>query len=75
MINGIVCGKVRPAVRLICLTTALLAVLTALPAIAEARLMVLGDSLVAGYGLPPGQGFPAQLQRDLTSAGRRPGRP
>lgn len=71
MINGIVCGKVRPAVRLICLTTALLAVLTALPAIAETRLMVLGDSLVAGYGLPPGQGFPAQLQRDLTSAGRQ----
>ncbi|MEC7236725.1 MAG: GDSL-type esterase/lipase family protein, partial [Pseudomonadota bacterium] len=33
--------------------------------------MVLGDSLVAGYGLPPGQGFPAQLQRDLTSAGRQ----
>ena len=71
MINGIVCGKVRPAVRLICLTTALLAVLTALPAIAETRLMVLGDSLVAGYGLPPGQGFPAQLQRDLSSAGRQ----
>ena len=25
---------------------------------AETRLMVLGDSLAAGYGLPPGQGFP-----------------
>lgn len=37
---------------------------------AEARLMVLGDSLVAGYGLPPGQGFPEQLERDLRAAGR-----
>lgn len=71
MINGIVCGKVRPAVRFFCLAAALLAALAALPAIAETRLMVLGDSLVAGYGLPPGQGFPAQLQRDLTSAGRQ----
>jgi acyl-CoA thioesterase-1 len=37
---------------------------------AEARLMVLGDSLAAGYGLPPGQGFPEQLERDLRAAGR-----
>ena len=36
---------------------------------AEARLMVLGDSLVAGYGLPPGQGFPEQLERALRTAG------
>ena len=70
-INGVVCGKVRPAVRFFCLAAALLAALAALPAIAETRLMVLGDSLVAGYGLPPGQGFPAQLQRDLSSAGRQ----
>ena len=69
VINGVVCGKVRPAVRFFCLAAALLAALAALPAIAETRLMVLGDSLVAGYGLPPGQGFPAQLQRDLSSAG------
>ena len=33
------------------------------------RLMVLGDSLVAGYGLPPGQSFPDQLQRDLATKG------
>lgn len=71
VINGVVCGKVRPAVRFFCLAAALLAALAALPAIAETRLMVLGDSLVAGYGLPPGQGFPAQLQRDLSSAGRQ----
>lgn len=36
---------------------------------AEIRLMVLGDSLAAGYGLPPGRGFPEQLQRDLRAAG------
>ncbi|MEC8309366.1 MAG: arylesterase [Pseudomonadota bacterium] len=33
------------------------------------RVLVLGDSLVAGYGLPPGQSFPEQLQRDLAAAG------
>ena len=33
------------------------------------RLMVLGDSLVAGYGLPPGQSLPDQLQRDLADRG------
>ena len=33
------------------------------------RLLVLGDSLVAGYGLPPGQSFPDQLQRDLAARG------
>ncbi len=42
------------------------------PAIAHAeqpRLLVLGDSLVAGYGLPPGQSLPDQLQRDLAASG------
>jgi len=38
---------------------------------ADTRVMVFGDSLVAGYGLPPGQGFPAQLERDLRAAGRQ----
>ena len=37
---------------------------------AEMRLMVLGDSLAAGYGLPPGQGFPERLERDLRADGR-----
>ena len=35
----------------------------------QARLLVLGDSLVAGYGLPPGQSLPDQLQRDLATKG------
>ena len=35
----------------------------------QPRLLVLGDSLVAGYGLPPGQSLPDQLQSDLASKG------
>lgn len=33
------------------------------------RLMVLGDSLAAGYGLPKEEAFPARLQAALRSAG------
>lgn len=57
---------------------ALFAVLIALaaapvvtPAAAEPiRLVVLGDSLTAGYGLPPGAGFPAKLEAALKKRGR-----
>lgn len=38
-------------------------------AMAETRILALGDSLTAGYGLPAGQGFAAQLQRALTARG------
>lgn len=31
------------------------------------KIVVLGDSLVAGYQLPPGDGFPEQLQKSLTA--------
>jgi acyl-CoA thioesterase-1 len=34
------------------------------------RLLVLGDSLTAGYGLPGGQGFVPRLQAALTARGR-----
>ena len=37
---------------------------------AQQRLMVYGDSLVAGYGLSVGEGFPEQLQQALTAVGR-----
>lgn len=37
---------------------------------AQQRLMVFGDSLVAGYGLSAGEGFPEQLQQALTAEGR-----
>src|SRR5437660_1781350 len=33
------------------------------------KLVVLGDSLTAGYGLPPGQAFPDQLQTALRARG------
>ncbi len=35
------------------------------------KLLVFGDSLVAGYGLPHQDGFEAQLQAALNKAGRR----
>ncbi|MDN3567779.1 arylesterase [Paeniroseomonas aquatica] len=34
------------------------------------RLLVLGDSLAAGYGLPQGQGFAPRLQAALAARGR-----
>jgi acyl-CoA thioesterase-1 len=50
---------------------AMLFTLAAAPATAEpATLVVLGDSLTAGYGLPPGTGFPARLQAALKERGR-----
>jgi acyl-CoA thioesterase-1 len=35
----------------------------------QIRLMVLGDSLTSGYGLPPEQGFTAQLEAALRAEG------
>lgn len=67
---SVINGMARLMPRFFCLTALLLVSLAAVPAMADVRLMVLGDSLVAGYGLPPGKGFPAQLARDLKKAGR-----
>jgi acyl-CoA thioesterase-1 len=40
------------------------------PALAAGKLIwAFGDSLTAGYGLPPSQGFTAQLQQALNRAG------
>jgi acyl-CoA thioesterase I len=50
----------------------LVALAMAAPCRAEAaifRLLVLGDSIGAGYGLAPRQSFPAQLADDLKAAG------
>jgi len=38
-------------------------------AAAPLKIVALGDSLTAGYGLPGGQAFPAQLQKALRSKG------
>ena len=37
---------------------------------AEHTLLLYGDSLLAGYGLPPEEGFAAQLQAALDAAGK-----
>lgn len=37
---------------------------------AELRLLVFGDSLVQGYGLPEGEAFPAQLEAALQAQGQ-----
>jgi acyl-CoA thioesterase-1 len=53
------------------LALALLVALALAPA-AQARtlrVVALGDSLTAGYGLPPGQAFPDALQRALKAKG------
>nr|WP_230168852.1 arylesterase [Roseomonas sp. CECT 9278] len=50
----------------------MLPLLLATPAAArEIRLMMLGDSITAGYGLPRGQGLPARLEAALRERGRQ----
>lgn len=46
-----------------------LLLLVSSPAEAEIRILVLGDSLTAGYGLPLDQAFPAQLEAVLGQRG------
>ena len=47
-----------------------LALASPAPAAELPRLVLLGDSLVAGYGLPEAEAFPAVLERALAEAGR-----
>ena len=62
-------GHWRAIVQALALAAALLAA-SAAPASARAlRLVVLGDSLTAGLGLPPGKAFPDQLQAALRAKG------
>jgi acyl-CoA thioesterase-1 len=61
----------RKAVALL-IAGVLFAVLVALPANAKpVRLLVLGDSLTAGYGLSHADGFQARLSAALSAAGRQ----
>ena len=60
-----ICGLIFTLLAFIMVTAASTQVLAA-----QQRLMVYGDSLVAGYGLSAGEGFPEQLQQALTAAGR-----
>jgi acyl-CoA thioesterase-1 len=52
-----------------CLIAALATAAAGAPAPRPLRIVVLGDSLVAGFGLKPSQAFPAQLERTLTARG------
>jgi acyl-CoA thioesterase I len=62
-------GHWRTIVQALALVAGLLAA-SATPASARARrLVVLGDSLTAGLGLPPGKAFPDQLQATLRAKG------
>lgn len=55
-------------------TTLLALALSSAPALAAGdepvRIVALGDSLTAGYGLGPGEGFPARLQAALAARGQ-----
>jgi acyl-CoA thioesterase-1 len=55
---------------LIIIMVSLMAGSIAAQAAAPIRLLVLGDSLTAGYGLPHADGFQAQLARALAAQGR-----
>ncbi len=66
-------GYVRKAVNVNAAAAILLVLLWGVPAANAApplRLLVLGDSLTAGYGLTAEDGFTAQLQAALKDAGR-----
>ncbi len=49
----------------------LIALMACLPAQAAVRLLVLGDSLTAGFGLPHDEGFQVRLQTALAARGRQ----
>jgi acyl-CoA thioesterase-1 len=64
----------RPSIKIILcvLSTALVCSVTAAsaaPAAKAVKLLILGDSLIQGYGLPPGTDFPNQLERALRAKG------
>jgi acyl-CoA thioesterase-1 len=61
-------GSFRAACQALALATALLLQMAPAPA-ATLRILAFGDSLTAGYGLKPGDGFVPQLQRALAGAG------
>jgi acyl-CoA thioesterase-1 len=63
-------GHCSASVQLLALGLIVAALLAGAPARARTLQMVaLGDSLTAGLGLPPGQGFPEALERALRAKG------
>jgi len=65
-------GRLQEILRLILLATAMFAAApkAALPQDSAPRIVAVGDSLVAGYGLSPEDGLVAQLQAWLRRRGR-----
>lgn len=61
--------RVRNLVLAVLLAAGTLAAAGASPAAAEVRILALGDSLTAGYGVPDGKGFVPQLQAWLRQNG------
>jgi acyl-CoA thioesterase I len=57
--------------RLVHAALAIMAVVAAPAAAQEVHILAFGDSLTAGYGLPPGQGFVPQLEDSLRRHGVR----
>ena len=74
MVSMVPCGfrDTRPYGRRAAIAIALMGfgMLRAAAAEPPVRLLALGDSLTAGYGLPPGEGFVPRLQAALAAAGR-----
>jgi len=62
-------GHWRRIVQALALAAVLLAAFVAPASARTLRLIVLGDSLTAGLGLPPGKAFPDQLQAALRAKG------
>ncbi len=62
-------GHWRRIVQALALAAALFAAGAAAASAKTLRLVVLGDSLTAGLGLPPGKAFPDQLQAALRAKG------
>ena len=63
------CRLLRPYGLLICVVNAWILFVT--PALSKTKtILVMGDSLTAGYGLAETDSFPAQLERSLSKLGR-----
>jgi acyl-CoA thioesterase-1 len=62
-------GTLRRFINITALTLITMLALHAPAYAAERRLMVLGDSLTAGYGLPSAQAFPVRLEAALRARG------
>ena len=63
------CRILRPYGILICVVNAWILFVT--PALSETKtILVIGDSLTAGYGLAKTDSFPAQMERSLSKLGR-----